>query len=78
MIIPIRCSTCGKVLANLYPKYCEKTSKYREEHGDVNTFDMSSKTVKKTKKGEVMDELGLKRYCCRTHILTHVDLIDII
>ena len=23
-----------------------------------------------------MDELGLKRYCCRRMILTHVDLID--
>lgn len=24
----------------------------------------------------VMDELGLKRYCCRTVFLGHVDLID--
>ena len=23
-----------------------------------------------------MDELGLKRYCCRRMVLTHVDLID--
>jgi DNA-directed RNA polymerase subunit N (RpoN/RPB10) len=23
-----------------------------------------------------LDELGLKRYCCRRHLLTHVDLID--
>ena len=61
MIIPVRCATCGKVLADLYEKYCEKTSKYKEEHGDVNTIDMSSKTVKKTKKGEVMDELGFKK-----------------
>lgn len=26
--------------------------------------------------GKAMDELGLKRYCCRRMILTHVDLID--
>ena len=78
MIIPVRCSTCGKVLANLYPEYLRKTQKFSEENGDVNTIDMSSKNIKKTKKGEVMDSLGLKRYCCRTHILTHVDLIDII
>lgn len=25
---------------------------------------------------KVMDELGLKRYCCRASILGHVDLID--
>lgn len=25
---------------------------------------------------KVLDELGLKRYCCRRMILTHVDLIE--
>jgi len=24
----------------------------------------------------VLDELGIKRYCCRAVFLTHVDLID--
>ncbi len=27
-------------------------------------------------KKKVMDELGLKRYCCRSMFLGHVDLID--
>ena len=26
--------------------------------------------------GEVLDDLGLKRYCCRRMILAHLDLID--
>ena len=26
--------------------------------------------------GEALDALGLKRYCCRRMLLTHVDLID--
>ena len=26
--------------------------------------------------GEAMDQLGLKRYCCRRMVLTHVDLIE--
>jgi DNA-directed RNA polymerase subunit N (RpoN/RPB10) len=31
----------------------------------------------KTKsKGEVLDSLGMKRYCCRAVFLGHVDLID--
>jgi DNA-directed RNA polymerase subunit N len=34
----------------------------------------------RTKAGEdpakVMDELGVKRYCCRRMFLTHVELID--
>ena len=36
----------------------------------------------KVKKGEskkkVLDELGLRRYCCRALFLSHVDLIDTI
>ncbi|KAG7355490.1 DNA-directed RNA polymerase subunit N [Nitzschia inconspicua] len=26
--------------------------------------------------GDALDELGLKRYCCRRMMLTHVDLIE--
>ncbi|KAH0485295.1 MAG: hypothetical protein KVP17_003612 [Porospora cf. gigantea B] len=26
--------------------------------------------------GEALDRLGLKRYCCRRMLLTHVDLIE--
>lgn len=26
--------------------------------------------------GDALDKLGLKRYCCRRMILTHVDLIE--
>jgi DNA-directed RNA polymerase subunit N len=27
-------------------------------------------------KGEVLDDLGVEKYCCRTVFLTHVDSID--
>ena len=30
--------------------------------------------VNKTVEGQVMDELGLNKICCRRHMLTHVDL----
>jgi len=26
--------------------------------------------------GDAMDQLGLKRYCCRRMLMTHVDLIE--
>lgn len=26
--------------------------------------------------GKVLDELGIKRYCCRRMLLSHVDLIE--
>ena len=79
MIIPIRCMTCGKVIADLYKSYLEKTQKDSTEIDiNRNIINMNAKNVKKTKEGLVMDELGLKRYCCRRHFLSHVDLVDII
>jgi DNA-directed RNA polymerase subunit N (RpoN/RPB10) len=38
---------------------------------------MESKKPNKDNK-EVLDELGLDRYCCRRHMITTVDLMDII
>jgi len=28
--------------------------------------------------GPILDKLGLTRYCCRRHMIAHVDLINII
>ena len=37
---------------------------------------MDGKSVPDTPEFKVLNALGLKRYCCRKHMLTHVDLID--
>ena len=34
------------------------------------------RTAKGEDAGKVMDQLGLKRYCCRALFLGHVDLVD--
>jgi len=39
--------------------------------------EFKERTEKGEDKGKVMDDLGLKRYCCRSMFLGHVDLIDI-
>ncbi len=42
--------------------------------------DLYEKFLGEVKKGrdakEVLDELGVKRYCCRRMLLSHVDLVD--
>lgn len=30
----------------------------------------------KTAEGAALDQLGLRRYCCRRMLLTHIDIID--
>ena len=39
-----------------------------------NVVYLTKANVKKTPEGEVLDTLGLKRICCRRHMLTHVDI----
>ena len=36
MIIPVRCFTCGKVIADLWPKYIELVNQYNKENGEYN------------------------------------------
>lgn len=80
MIIPIRCWTCGNILADKYITYKKKVVKYKQEKGLDDNEDtiININNVKKTAEGRALDELKLKRYCCRNVMLSHVDLIDVI
>ena len=56
MIIPIRCNSCGMVLANKWNIFM----KLKKEMSDK----------------EALDKVGLVRYCCRTMLRQHVNIID--
>lgn len=76
MIIPIKCFTCGKVMADKYRYYVEEVRKRKLEKGlDINkVVYLTSEFRDKTPEGDVMDDLGLKKMCCRRHMLSHVDI----
>ena len=76
MIIPIKCFTCGKVLADKYLYYTQRVNEIKTSRGlDKNeVIYMTKDNVKKTPEGEVMDELHLSKICCRRHMLTHIDI----
>ena len=76
MIIPVKCFTCGKVLGDKYRFYVREISKRKiEKNLDVNKIEYLTKnTIDKTIEGEVLDKLILNKYCCRRHMLTHVDI----
>ena len=76
MIIPIKCVTCGKVLADKYRWYCDKVTREKIKN-NKNLDDISYLTKNnnsKTIEGKALDELGLNKYCCRRIMLTHVDI----
>ena len=81
MIIPIKCFTCGMVLADKYRFYVEEVRKRKlAKRGNDQSIDiekviyLTKEFSEKTPEGEVLDELNMKKMCCRRHFLTHVDI----
>jgi DNA-directed RNA polymerase subunit N (RpoN/RPB10) len=76
MIIPVKCFTCGKVIGNKYEYFKKKVRSLKiSRNMDVDkVIYLTEDYVDKTPEGEVMDELGLVKMCCRRHLLTHVDI----
>ena len=77
MIIPVKCFTCGKVLADKYNYYKKTVAAEKTKNGiDINkVIYLTEDNMKKSIEGKVMDDLGLNKMCCRRHFLTHVDII---
>jgi len=81
MIIPIKCFTCGMVIANKYRYYLEQVRKKKlakRSNGESIDIDkvlyLTKEFAEKTPEGEVLDDLNMKKMCCRRHFLTHVDI----
>ena len=76
MIIPIKCFTCGCVLADKYRYFLAEVRKRKLQNGihlDKVIY-LTVDSMKKTDEGIVLDELKLTNVCCRRHMLTHVDI----
>ena len=56
VLIPVRCFTCGGLIADKYSEYKERV---KSGEGDAN----------------VLDSLGIKRYCCRRMFISSIETI---
>ncbi len=76
MIIPVKCFTCGNVLGSKYRFYQEKVreKKLARSMSIERVVYLTKDFVDKTPEGQVLDEIGLNKMCCRRHMLTHVDI----
>jgi len=79
MIIPIKCFTCGAVIADKYRFYVNKVRSEKLKSGQSDkTIDkvvyLTRVNIGKTMEGQVLDKLGITNVCCRRHMLTHVDI----
>ena len=84
MIIPVRCFTCGKMLSDKYNYYNKELLRRKisnqtpevSQSDDPIVINITAKEVKKTVVGEIMDELGLTRDCCRKNMMTNINIIE--
>ncbi len=76
MIIPIKCFTCGFVLADKYRFYQEQVRKRKIADGkQLDRVEyLTNNNIDKTAEGIVLDEIKVCNPCCRRHMLTHVDI----
>jgi len=74
MIIPVKCFTCGKVLADKYRYYLTEVLKEDMNQGKESINYLTEKNKNKTTQGIVLDNINIKKTCCRRHMLTHVDI----
>lgn len=94
MLIPIRCFTCGKVLADKYDYYVrqvealklktERAGGAKEKEKEKGKGKQAAAAPAPTpyfdtvKTSGIMDDMGLTRYCCRRHMLGTVDMMETI
>ena len=90
MIIPVRCFTCGSVIAGKWRAYERECAAFPETEArgarheaekvgwDAGAQNAPGGAGAGTGRGRgvVMDKLGIKRLCCRRHFLGNVDLMD--
>jgi DNA-directed RNA polymerase subunit N len=75
MIIPIKCPTCGHVLADKWQYYTKKVAELKRKN-EAEQKESPHPSFQGIQTKEILDELGLHKYCCRRVFLGHVDLID--
>jgi DNA-directed RNA polymerase subunit N (RpoN/RPB10) len=68
MIIPVRCFTCGGLIADKYIKFKKdlKEKKIKNENIDDQNRNLE----------EIFCNLKLKRYCCRRMLFTQSNILN--
>lgn len=84
MIIPIRCFTCGNILADKELTYRHLVSKQKSGNDtselsfmfEVASLGDTPVENLKSVEGKVLDQLSVTKMCCRRHMLSSVDCME--
>lgn len=67
-MIPVRCFSCGKVVSSVWEEYIARVEERKKNLARGEELRV----------GDILDDLGLERYCCRRMLLSHVELVDVL
>lgn len=86
MLIPVRCYTCGEILSDKWVPYIMAIQNDKNEIKDeinpdtdnleLKYIDITNPNPEKSIEGNILDELGLHKYCCRRMMLGNVHIIS--
>jgi len=76
MIIPVRCFTCNRIMADVSDYYEKEKERLILE--DKKVTDSLYKNFDNIHTKEILDNLGLRRYCCRRNLISNIDMMHII
>tara|TARA_B100001094_G_scaffold163417_1_gene158160 strand:- start:494 stop:763 length:270 start_codon:yes stop_codon:yes gene_type:complete len=86
MLIPVRCYTCGEILADKWIPYITAVQNDKSQMKDeinpdsdnleLKYIDITNPTPEKSVEGKILDELQLHKYCCRRMMLGNVHIIS--
>ncbi len=74
MLIPIRCATCGLMIGSKYKKYKSNIMKYQKTDSSESQILIFTKTNTDVY-NKIMEQTGIKRYCCKRHFLGQQEII---
>tara|TARA_Y100000389_G_scaffold27434_1_gene23541 strand:- start:820 stop:1083 length:264 start_codon:yes stop_codon:yes gene_type:complete len=87
MIIPVRCFTCNKVIADKWEEYKklveennkdDPNKKFTLEDITINDKENPMKYFDNNNQKQALEKLGITKMCCVRHFISHVDLIEYI
>ena len=74
-MLPPKCFTCGHVLADLELEFEEGIDQI---DNNINLSDEQKSNAKRELVDRLLPGRWKKRYCCRTRLLSYVDLIKVV
>jgi DNA-directed RNA polymerase subunit N (RpoN/RPB10) len=77
MIIPVRCFTCNKVMGSKWNKYLDLLNKknIKDSENILNVNEDIESIDDIINNRDIFEKLNITRYCCKRHLLSHVDIL---